>query len=83
MKFAIEYHIEFGSNDGTSIDRNGTIVVDEDTVTTEAEAEQWLLVQFEGREDKLLDSPVVDISNLDFTKIVTEELVIHRCSKVS
>ena len=83
MKFAIEYHIGFESNDGTLIDRHSSVIVDEDTVATEKEAEQWLLIRFEGREDKLLDPPVVDISNIDFTKIVTEELVIDRCTKVS
>ena len=36
--------------DGISTDRHDNVIPDEDTITTEKEAEQWLLVQFERRE---------------------------------
>ena len=38
---------------------------------------------FNLREEKVFGSPVIDMPNIDFTKIVTEESVTQRCSKVS
>ena len=38
---------------------------------------------FNLREETLLGPPVVDMPNIDFTKIVTEEAVTQRCSKAS
>ena len=38
---------------------------------------------FNLKEEKLFGPPVVDMPNIDFTKIVTEESVNHMCSKIS
>ena len=38
---------------------------------------------FNLREAKLFGPPVMDMPNIDFTKIVTEESETQRCSKVS
>ena len=67
--------------DGISIDRHDDVIPDEDTITTKKK--QNSDCSFNLREEKLFGPPVVDMPNIDFTKIVTEESVNHRCSKVS
>ena len=66
----ISYHIKFSMDDGTTVTRKDMRTIDNQDIDTEEKAREWLIQQYEGSDD-----PLVDMKGL-FVGIENEELVI-------